>query len=65
MGPYFPANLGGGRASSLEPLRGLRLACPGMDFAYLPFILMGLILAMILVASLRRKRPDEDQGDGG
>jgi hypothetical protein len=36
-----------------------------MDFAYLPFILMGLILAMILVASLWRKRPDEDRGSGG
>jgi len=36
-----------------------------MDLTYLPFILMGLILAMILAASLRRKRPGEDRGEGG
>ncbi len=47
----------------MEPLRRLRLACQAMDPAYLPFLLMALILAMIVVAFVWRKPPGEGTGD--
>ncbi len=61
--PEFPRNLGARAGCPMEPLRRLRLACQAMDPAYLPFLLMALILAMIVVAFVWRKPPGEGTGD--